>query len=54
MADWEEFSRIVELVNRANFGVCLDTYHILARLWVDPTDPKMGVRPGGKVLWKQA
>jgi 4-hydroxyphenylpyruvate dioxygenase len=39
--------RIVELVNRGNFGLCLDTYHILARLWADPTF-ETGMRPGGK------
>lgn len=46
VADWEESLRIVELVNRDNFGLCLDTYHILARLWADPTSGN-GMRPGG-------
>lgn len=47
VADWEESLRIVELVNRGNFGLCLDTYHILARLWADFSSDS-GVRPGGK------
>lgn len=46
VADWEESLRIVELVDRGNFGLCLDTYHILARLWADPTSEN-GMRPGG-------
>lgn len=36
-ADWEDSLRIVQLVDRPNFGLCLDTYHVLARLWADPT-----------------
>ena len=45
-ADWEESLRIVQLVDRPNFGLCLDTYHVLARLWADPT-VRDGRRPGG-------
>lgn len=45
-ADWEESLRIVKLVDRSNFGLCLDTYHVLARLWADPT-VSSGRRPGG-------
>lgn len=45
-ADWEDSLKIVQLVNRSNFGLCLDTYHVLARLWADPTTPS-GRRPGG-------
>jgi sugar phosphate isomerase/epimerase len=45
-ADWEESLRIVQLVDRPNFGLCLDTYHVLARLWADPT-VRSGRRPGG-------
>lgn len=46
VADWEESLRIVELVDRPNFGLCLDTYHVLARLWADPR-AHSGRRPGG-------
>lgn len=45
VADWEESLRVVNLVDRANFGLCLDTYHVLARVWADPSTVS-GVRPG--------
>lgn len=38
--------RIVNLVDRPNFGLCLDTYHVLARVWADPRS-LTGVAPGG-------
>jgi sugar phosphate isomerase/epimerase len=34
---WQDSVRIVELVDRDNFGVCLDSFHIVARLWGDIT-----------------
>lgn len=46
VADWEESLRIVQLVDRSNFGLCLDTYHVLARLWADPRRSS-GLRSGG-------
>lgn len=46
-ADMEESWRIVNLVKRPNFGLCLDTYHVLARLWADPST-RSGMRPGGR------
>ncbi|KIV81378.1 hypothetical protein PV11_03569 [Exophiala sideris] len=46
VADWEESLRIVQLVDRPNFGLCLDTYHIVSRLWADPR-AHSGMRPGG-------
>jgi sugar phosphate isomerase/epimerase len=46
VADWDESLRVVDLVNRPNFGLCLDTYHVLGRLWADPRAPS-GRRPGG-------
>ncbi|KAK7210905.1 hypothetical protein V2G26_018083 [Clonostachys chloroleuca] len=46
VADWEESLRVVNLVNRPNFGLCIDTYHVLARVWADPRTPS-GIRPGG-------
>lgn len=46
VADWEESLRIVQLVDRSNFGLCLDTYHVLARLWADPRSHS-GRRAGG-------
>ncbi|KAJ5683644.1 hypothetical protein N7462_006809 [Penicillium macrosclerotiorum] len=32
---WETALRYVELVNRPNFGLCLDTFHIGTKLWGD-------------------
>ncbi|KIY01122.1 uncharacterized protein Z520_02674 [Fonsecaea multimorphosa CBS 102226] len=46
VADWEESLHMVQLVDRPNFGLCLDTYHVVARLWADPTT-LCGRRPGG-------
>lgn len=37
---WEGSWEIVKHVNKPNFGLCLDTYHILARIWGDPTLPE--------------
>ncbi|RJE23834.1 3-dehydroshikimate dehydratase [Aspergillus sclerotialis] len=37
--NWEDSYRIVEEVNRPNFGLCLDTFHILARVYADPLSP---------------
>jgi sugar phosphate isomerase/epimerase len=36
VALWEDSVRIVKLVDKPNFGLCLDTYHVLARIWADP------------------
>lgn len=36
---WEGSWEMVKRVNKANFGLCLDTYHIVARVWGDPTVP---------------
>lgn len=33
---WEQSWEVAKKVNRANFGLCLDTYHIAARVWADP------------------
>lgn len=33
---WQDSLRIVEAVNRPNFGICLDSFHIHARIWGDP------------------
>jgi sugar phosphate isomerase/epimerase len=46
VADWEESLRIVQLVDRTNFGLCLDTFHVLSRLWADPR-AHSGLRAGG-------
>ncbi|KAK4500580.1 hypothetical protein PRZ48_008769 [Zasmidium cellare] len=33
---WEQSWEVAKRVNRPNFGLCLDTYHIAARVWADP------------------
>jgi len=34
---WEQTWEIVERVDRTNFGICLDTFNIAARVYADPT-----------------
>lgn len=34
---WEDSLRMVQDVNRENFGLCLDSFHIAARMWGDNT-----------------
>ncbi|KAF2107845.1 3-dehydroshikimate dehydratase [Lophiotrema nucula] len=34
---WEQSWDIVQRVDRPNFGLCLDTYNILGRIYADPT-----------------
>lgn len=41
---WQDSLRIVEAVNRPNFGLCLDSFHIHARIWGDACAPR-GVLP---------
>ncbi|KAF9893004.1 hypothetical protein FE257_012415 [Aspergillus nanangensis] len=36
---WQGAWEVVKRVDRPNFGLCLDTYHIVARVWGDPTAP---------------
>ncbi|KAM3467301.1 hypothetical protein MY5147_006209 [Beauveria neobassiana] len=36
---WERSWETVQQVDRPNFGLCLDTFNIAARVWADPTDP---------------
>jgi sugar phosphate isomerase/epimerase len=40
---WEESLRMVQDVNRVNFGLCLDSFHVAARVWGDVT-VKSGMR----------
>lgn len=37
---WEQAWDIVTRVDLANFGLCLDTFHIAGRVWADPTSEK--------------
>lgn len=36
---WEQAYEIVRQVDRSNFGICLDTFNIAARVYADPTAP---------------
>jgi 4-hydroxyphenylpyruvate dioxygenase len=36
---WEQAWEVVQLVDRANFGMCLDTFNIAGRVWADPASP---------------
>ncbi|KAI9729560.1 MAG: hypothetical protein M1834_006756 [Cirrosporium novae-zelandiae] len=47
---WEESLHIVEAVNRPNFGVCLDIFHIAAKLWGDNQIPQGKLPDGEKAL----
>ncbi|KAF2473466.1 3-dehydroshikimate dehydratase [Lindgomyces ingoldianus] len=41
---WEQCWSIVTLVDRPNFGICLDSFNILGRIYADPASPS-GVNP---------
>lgn len=43
---WESSLRLAELVNRPNFGICLDTFHVITKLWANPFEPS-GQYPNG-------
>lgn len=36
---WEKLWEVVKLVDRPNFGCCLDTFNIAGRIWADPASP---------------
>lgn len=36
---WEQAYEVVQRVDRSNFGICLDTFNIAARVYADPTAP---------------
>ncbi|EPQ59453.1 xylose isomerase-like protein [Gloeophyllum trabeum ATCC 11539] len=43
---WEDSLRLAQLVDRPNFGLCLDTFHVCARVWANP-QTSSGKIPGG-------
>ncbi|OBT68480.1 hypothetical protein VE03_02782 [Pseudogymnoascus sp. 23342-1-I1] len=43
---WQEALRIVQEVDRENFGLCLDSFHLSIALWADPFTPS-GRQPNG-------
>jgi 4-hydroxyphenylpyruvate dioxygenase len=48
---WEGVWEVVRRVDRWNFGVCLDTFNILGRVWADPAreDGKVKQDPAGRL-----
>lgn len=50
---WEQSWEVAKRVNRPNFGLCLDTYHIAARVWADP-ERADGKLPNGEEALKQS
>ncbi|KAL7756833.1 hypothetical protein ACKLNR_013826 [Fusarium oxysporum f. sp. zingiberi] len=49
---WEGTWDIAQRVNKPNFGLCLDTYHILSRIWGDPTLPGCEMPHGNAAVEK--
>ncbi|KAL4977682.1 xylose isomerase-like protein [Aspergillus desertorum] len=43
---WDDALRLTQLVDRDNFGLCLDTFHEIAKLWANPFS-ESGVYPDG-------
>ncbi|KAL2832575.1 xylose isomerase-like protein [Aspergillus cavernicola] len=43
---WDDALRLTKLVNRDNFGLCLDTFHEVTKLWASPFEAS-GVYPNG-------
>lgn len=37
---WEQVYAIVQKVNKPNFGMCIDSFNICARIYADPTQPE--------------
>lgn len=50
---WEQAWDIVQRIGMTNFGLCLDTFNIAARIYADPAAPS-GVRPGGESAVKES
>lgn len=50
---WEDSLRMAQDVNRENFGLCLDSFHVAARVWGDNTI-EGGVRKDAGLALKKA
>ncbi|KAK9234911.1 xylose isomerase-like protein [Lipomyces kononenkoae] len=46
---WQQSWNIVKQANHPNLGLCLDTFHIVARIWADVTR-ESGIRPNANKL----
>jgi len=44
---WESALHLAEAVDRPNFGICIDTFHIASKLWGDPA-LESGVKPNAE------
>ena len=49
---WEDTWEVIKRVDRSNFGMCLDTYHVAARVWADPA-AKSGQNENGDEALEQ-
>ncbi|KAK5060168.1 hypothetical protein LTR84_010052 [Exophiala bonariae] len=47
---WQEALMIVQEVNRDNFGLCLDSFHLSTFLWADPYSPSSRQADGDERL----
>lgn len=47
---WEKAWGVVNAVDRANFGMCLDTFNIAGREWADPASPSGKVESADEVF----
>jgi 4-hydroxyphenylpyruvate dioxygenase len=47
---WEQAWEVVRAVNRPNFGICLDTFQIAARVWGDPLSTSGRLQDGDALL----
>jgi len=54
VATWQDALKIVEKVERMNFGLCWDAFHVLARIWGDCTVPSGKTQGGGDEALKKS
>ena len=47
-SSWESALHLSNLVDRANFGICIDTFHIASLLYGDPYSTTNGILPSGQ------
>ena len=52
VATWQDALKIVEKVERMNFGLCWDAFHVLARIWGDCTVHSGKIEGGDEALKK--
>jgi sugar phosphate isomerase/epimerase len=52
IATWQDSLRVIKKVNRANFGMCWDAFHVLARIWGNCTVPSGKIEGGDAALKK--